>query len=108
MVLLCSQHHHLVHEGGWILTIREHLVVLTSPDGTKTLVEAPAVRGRPRELAEIVPACIDGLTLTGGQTGDRLDLDYATSVIATDIQLTEQRADQERRRREETIARDAS
>ena len=36
---LCSQHHHLVHEGGWILTLAPgRTITLTRPDGTTHFV----------------------------------------------------------------------
>jgi hypothetical protein len=32
---LCSSHHHLVHEGGWTLTLTpDRTITLTRPDGT--------------------------------------------------------------------------
>ncbi len=35
LIPLCSRHHHLVHEGGWQLTLARHRVItLTRPDGT--------------------------------------------------------------------------
>jgi hypothetical protein len=92
MLLLCSQHHHLVHEGGWKLTIRAHHVVLTSPDGVKTLVEAPRTHGNHENLPAYIPAGVDRHTLTGQQCGDPLDLDFAVSVIATNIELAERNA----------------
>jgi hypothetical protein len=37
-VLLCSFHHHLVHEGGWTLTFesRTGVVTVVTPDGGAT------------------------------------------------------------------------
>jgi hypothetical protein len=35
LIPLCATHHHLVHEGGWILTLRpDRTITLTRPDGT--------------------------------------------------------------------------
>jgi hypothetical protein len=35
LIGLCSTHHHLVHEGGWTLTMRpDRTITLTRPDGT--------------------------------------------------------------------------
>ncbi len=35
LIPLCVRHHHLVHEGGWTLTLHPHRVVtITRPDGT--------------------------------------------------------------------------
>jgi hypothetical protein len=44
---LCSRHHHLVHEGGWQLTLQpDRTITLTRPDGTvhhngSTVTRAP-------------------------------------------------------------------
>jgi hypothetical protein len=36
LVPLCSRHHHLVHEGGWTLTMTpDRTITLTRPDGTR-------------------------------------------------------------------------
>ena len=36
LVPLCCKHHHLVHEGGWQLTLGEHRVVTVHrPDGAR-------------------------------------------------------------------------
>jgi hypothetical protein len=35
LIPLCRDHHHLVHEGGWTLTLRpDRTIILTRPDGT--------------------------------------------------------------------------
>jgi Domain of unknown function (DUF222)/HNH endonuclease len=35
LIPLCSTHHHLVHEGGWTLTLQpDRTITLTRPDGT--------------------------------------------------------------------------
>jgi hypothetical protein len=35
LIPLCEQHHHLVHEGGWILTMTpDRVTTWTRPDGT--------------------------------------------------------------------------
>lgn len=55
---LCEQHHHLVHEGGWTLTLgRGRVATWTRPDGTVHHTGPSADRvasnrtGRPRDLA---------------------------------------------------------
>ncbi len=48
---LCSQHHHLVHEGGWALTLHpDRTVHLRRPDGT-TAFNAPTTIARARAPA---------------------------------------------------------
>ena len=64
---LCSRHHHLVHEGGWTLTLRaDRTTVWCRPDGSihydgSTVDVAPAGVASPRSRA---PA-------TGGRTAAR-------------------------------------
>jgi len=87
MLLLCEAHHHLVHEGGWTLTLNAGRVTLTSPDGRKTLVESPRTAGSSHQLQRTRPTTIDNRTISGAQTGDRLDLGFATNVIAHNIEL---------------------
>ena len=87
LVLLCEAHHHLAHEGGWTLTLRDARVTLTSPDGSKTPTASPRTAGSSRTLARTRPAHIDQHTISGQQTGDPLDLGYATTVIAHNITL---------------------
>ena len=42
---LCSRHHHLVHEGGWHLRLRDdRTLVVTMPDGSVTSHSPPAQR----------------------------------------------------------------
>jgi hypothetical protein len=45
---LCSAHHHLVHEGGWSLTLRgDRTITLTRPDGTQWY-DGPSANRCPR------------------------------------------------------------
>jgi len=89
LVLLCDEHHHQVHEGGWTLTMRDGIVTMTSPDGRKAYIEAPPISGNGDQLISAVPATITAGTLTGGQTGDRLNLSFATDVLAPYLQPEE-------------------
>ena len=42
---ICNKHHHLVHEGGWHLTIDPHRnLTITYPDGTTTTTGPPTTR----------------------------------------------------------------
>jgi hypothetical protein len=92
MLLVCEAHHHLIHEGGWTLALRDGHVMLTSPDRARTLIESPRTSGSSRrQLARTRPP-IGPRTISGQQTGDPLDLDYATTVIATNIELAERTA----------------
>jgi hypothetical protein len=48
MIPLCSTHHHLVHEGGWTLTVDpDRQITLIQPDGT-TWFEGVSSNRRPR------------------------------------------------------------
>ena len=46
MVPLCSKHHHLVHEGGWALSLRpdDRVLTVTLPDGTTRANPPPLAR----------------------------------------------------------------
>jgi Domain of unknown function (DUF222) len=45
---LCSRHHHLVHEGGWMLRIApDRVITLTRPDGTSHYTGTTINRTRP-------------------------------------------------------------
>lgn len=92
LVLLCEEHHHLVHEGGWTLTVRNDHVVLTSPDGTKTCVEAPRTEGSAPTLVATRPYPIVTTTQTSQQYTDGFNLGYSVDVVATNIELLEARA----------------
>ena len=70
-----------------LLPMREGHVTMTIPNGTRTLIESPRLAGCSRQLVRTRPNTIDARTVTAQQSGDRLDLDYATNVIATNIQL---------------------
>ena len=42
---VCNKHHHLVHEGGWHLTIDpRHNITITYPDGSTKTTGPPMVR----------------------------------------------------------------
>ena len=37
LIPLCTEHHHLVHEGGWSLELHDdRTITLTRPDGTRS------------------------------------------------------------------------
>jgi hypothetical protein len=49
MIPLCEQHHHMVHEGGWTLTMTpDRVATLTRPDGTHHHT-APTTDRRPTQ-----------------------------------------------------------
>ena len=62
LVPLCSVHHHLVHEGGWTLTLHpDRSIELRRPDGT-VHHEGSTVDVAPTGLvAEVQAACADAL-----------------------------------------------
>jgi hypothetical protein len=63
---VCSRHHHMVHEGGWQLTLHaDRTITLRRPDGTvhtndSTVDVAPAgVRAEPTELERLLKEAVD-------------------------------------------------
>ena len=62
LVPLCSVHHHLVHEGGWTLTLHpDRSIELRRPDGT-VHHEGSTVDVAPTGLvAKVQAACADAL-----------------------------------------------
>jgi hypothetical protein len=91
LALLCTHHHHLVHEGGWAIErTSEGELRFRAPDGR----EIPAVP--PREISEDALAFLHewaedrGLDL-GADTnmplwdGTRLDYDWAVAVLVSDV-----------------------
>ncbi|MSO37664.1 MAG: HNH endonuclease, partial [Acidimicrobiia bacterium] len=42
LVLLCSHHHHLLHEGGWNATLRNGVLHIYRPDGTEFMLHGLA------------------------------------------------------------------
>jgi hypothetical protein len=53
MIPLCEQHHHMVHEGGWTLTMTpDRVATWTRPDGTHHHT-APTTDRRPNQRPEI-------------------------------------------------------
>ncbi len=60
LIPLCSRHHHLVHEGGWTLTLGDHrIITLTRPDGvtyfTGSTIDRQPATDRPHERVEPEP-----------------------------------------------------
>jgi hypothetical protein len=54
LVPLCEQHHHLVHEGGWKLTMtRDRVATWSRPDGTTHLVGSTIDRINPAPAAMV-------------------------------------------------------
>lgn len=79
LVSLCGFHHHLVHEGGWALTLVDDTVVWTDAAGVPATVEP--LTGDASAIAELdVPAG----TLQPRSPHDRLDFAFVVAVI-TDI-----------------------
>lgn len=82
LVLTCSHHHRLIHEGGWQLRSGpDHRWQAVRPDGT-TVTAAPATRGATTALPSAHRADIQPETVTGTWTGEPLELAYAVSVFA--------------------------
>ena len=71
---LCENHHHLVHEGGWTLTMTpDRVVTWTRPDGTVWKVANAADR-RPMSSTTIE---VDGLRVT---VSSELEFDFASGT----------------------------
>ncbi len=85
LVLLCSFHHHLVHEGGWTLTGTATNNRITRPDGTRLSAAAvnchDASTKRP-ELDSTTVADPSGLFAQAG-VGERYDHNYVVDVVWT-------------------------
>lgn len=81
LVLTCSHHHRLIHEGGWQLRSGpDHRWQAVRPDGT-IVTAAPATRGAATALPSAHRADIQPETVTGTWTGEPLELAYAVSVF---------------------------
>ena len=82
LLLLCSFHHHLVHEGGWQLTGTATDHVITRPDGTpldpQSLPDEPDTTSPP-DLDASAVADTGGLIARSG-AGDRYDHNYVVDV----------------------------
>lgn len=58
LVPLCCQHHHLIHEGGWRLTLSEHRqATVHRPDGIRYFAGNTTNRRRPPDGSGRVSAC---------------------------------------------------
>ncbi|MDH3682403.1 MAG: HNH endonuclease [Acidimicrobiia bacterium] len=78
LILLCSFHHHLVHEGGWSITGPAGSHQIRRPDGEP--IGVPHHQGRPEALAPVAPASASALE--AWWAGEQLDIQYAISVYA--------------------------
>jgi hypothetical protein len=77
LVLLCSKHHRLLHNAGYVLSLdAERNLTVTSADGT-VLPHRP---GLPSASAEALPPA-DPSTLNRAYTGDRFDLGYVVNTM---------------------------
>jgi len=74
---LCGFHHHLVHEGGWTLTLAGGAVIWTDPTGMPAAVEPLAGDASPITALD-VPAG----TLQPRSAHDRLDFAFVVAVIS--------------------------
>lgn len=86
LLLICQHHHKLVHEGGWQL--QPHTApdghrgwIAIGPDGQRRTA-APPTTGNVRTLPTTHGAVVAPDTVTGQWRGERLELDYAVSVLA--------------------------
>lgn len=91
IVLLCSQHHFLVHEGGFAIKGQApNNLSFFDPEGhpIQTVVLLPVIEGDPvqflREQHEELGLYIDEQTNRILWSGERLDLDFAVSELLYD------------------------
>ncbi|MGQ0465213.1 MAG: DUF222 domain-containing protein [Sporichthyaceae bacterium] len=82
LILLCSAHHHLVHEGNVSVTADGHGgFEFYAPDDTR-LERVPTVHGgNASTLRALHGATIDSRTATPAWSGEKLDLHYAVNVL---------------------------
>jgi len=78
LVLLCSHHHGLVHEGGFTLTICDGELVFRRPDGRA--VGARPIPGRASAIVGLVPG-IDAETTVPRWAGERCDYGIAVEGL---------------------------
>ena len=80
MILLCSRHHTLVHQRGFVLVLRpDRSLTVTTPEGVPVL-HHPALPWRP--AAELDPQRgIDSQTLPPDDVVARIDIGYAVMVM---------------------------
>ena len=80
LILLCSRHHTLVHAQGFQLQLhRDRSLTVTTADGV-TVPHHPALPWRPAEELDTA-GNVKATTLPPTVVGQRLDLDYAVSVV---------------------------
>ncbi|MEO9222383.1 MAG: HNH endonuclease signature motif containing protein [Mycobacteriaceae bacterium] len=80
LILLCSRHHTLVHAQGFQLQLhRDRSLTVTTADGV-TVPHLPALPWRPAEELDTA-GNVKATTLPPTVVGQRLDLDYAVSVV---------------------------
>jgi hypothetical protein len=77
LVLLCTRHHRLLHQAGYVLTLHpDRTLTVLAPDGT-LLEHHPSL---PTASAEALPAARPDV-LPPTWTGERLDLGYAVTAM---------------------------
>ncbi|MCU1429410.1 MAG: hypothetical protein JWL83_3410, partial [Actinomycetia bacterium] len=83
LLLLCSHHHRLVHDGHWTITgTANGAVTYQSPDG-RTLDEQPlrAFQADWRTVRDRYRRVTGSSIATATATGERLDLDWTISAL---------------------------
>lgn len=82
LILLCTFHHHLVHEGGYdVRADRRGGFTFHTPEGTRIEPTLAAAGGDPAAVPDLHDATITSWTATPRWYGERLDLHYAVSVL---------------------------
>jgi hypothetical protein len=82
LIMLCRRHHRSVHEGGYRVSA-DGLGGFTfhRPDGSRIPETPSATGGRAEELPQMHRTPITAETTVPDWNGERLDLDYAVSVL---------------------------
>jgi hypothetical protein len=84
LLLLCSFHHHVIHDRDWAIsgTAPDHQI--TTPDGMPTTV--PCLTGDPTTVANLDIG--DPASLTASWAGERLDLAFAVEALIDHLKGT--------------------
>jgi hypothetical protein len=87
LISVCSFHHHLIHEGGFNVSISDHRVHWTDPDNEQLLIEPVDGTFDPHRHPDIGPN-----TIQSDWANNQPDHHYIVDVITTHCQRAKRRA----------------